>query len=118
MCCHDEGGAPLQTPKAGKTHLIGVRDSFVAHQNEDLEPDRSQVADRSTLFTVCMSVDRGAAVTELAARTVWSREGSGYAFRSSRPTTVAGACAAVMTWTAGRLCAHMQVSGCLRHVRH
>lgn len=29
-----------------------MRDNFIAHQNEDLEPDRSQVADRATLFTL------------------------------------------------------------------
>lgn len=57
-----------------------------------------------------MSVDRGAAVTGPAVRTGWSREGSEFASRSSRPTPAAGACVAAMIWTAARSCACTQVS--------
>lgn len=49
------------------------------------------------VFSGCMSVGRGVAAIGLAVRTGWSREESGSASRSSRPTTVAGVYVAVMT---------------------
>lgn len=52
---------------------------------------------------------RGVAATALTVRTAWSREASESASRSSRPRTVAGASAAVTTWTAAPLCASTQV---------
>lgn len=57
----------------------------------------------------CTSVDRGVAATAPTARTAWSREGSEFACRSSRPRTATGASAAVTTWTAAPSCASTQV---------
>lgn len=59
---------------------------------------------------------RGAAVTDLSARTVSSREASESDSRSSRLRTVAGGCVAVTTWTVGPLCAFTQVSVAQRSV--
>lgn len=58
----------------------------------------------------CMSAGRGAVVSVLAVRTVWSSAVSGSASRFFTHRAAAGGCVAVTTWTAERSCAFTQVS--------